>query len=1223
MRPFKTLRSRPTIGVLSGWQAYTGTLHSFLDRVFQGIITRAADRECNLLIGCGTGRPYGVSFGRPAWPLHSPEVDFIPVGPWNCDGLIIVPAIGYASQTEYVNQLIKQRYPMVFVGDIQAAPSASADNYGGVREAVDHLVAHGHRRIAYISGRHGGLDGDSQRRLQGYLDGLQHNGIGIDPNLISPGFHSIVGGRQAAADLLSRKVEFSAIIASNDESAIGAMQVLQAAGRQTPRDVAVIGFDDRIDARAQSPMLASVHYPMFEVGHQAVDLLIKYIDGTLTQLEQMHIPAHLVTRESCGCQPGMVSVFTPGQGSFHRTILDAEGLPALTRTIAAIVSREEFHTVQVEVEDLSQRLVAALQNSLYHGDSAEFLAAFQQILADTSSQNNNLIVWYKVISEIRNWIPVLVTDPLVRLNPEQAEEMLNRLWNAASEIIQGHSARQQVHSAQQARHLSEIFSNLSSVSDAHTIYAEITRQLPNVGIQHSSVVFQHSELAGESTSYELQNPPPGLDPTAWHFTAGQFPPPGLFSDQSVFHLALLPITIQNNQNGFVALDTGNMDLCALVVQQLTAALRSAHFFREAVAARQIAETEQRRVEQANRVKNHFLSWVVHELRTPVSLIYGLSDMLLQVREQADSSKILVDREDIDRFHIGSEHLVNLIRDVLDLSSSELGQLKLAFEVIDLKDELENILLISRKQAQNKGLALRAEISAALPQVRGDRTRIRQIVLNILNNAIKFTSHGEVILRAENAGRAVKITIQDTGLGIPLSEQALIFEEFRQSERTAERSFGGLGLGLAICKRLVEMHGGQIGVHSSGEEGQGSTFYFTLPAALDLSPSPASNAEPKAGQNVLLLVDRPAESGPLRAYLAQIGCTVTEKTAAPDTNWREAVLSSRPDAILLDSGLAVRLGWEILKALKENPDTLDLPVIFYSLSEKDRSGALLEFDYLTKPVNSNSLVKALQAQHIFSDSASPENSRTILIVDDEKETLELHARMVQAQLPHCRVVLARSGREALKLLQQPSPDLVLLDLMMPEMDGFAVIEAMRRDESTRKIPVIVLTGQALDAQDMQRLNAKVSAVLGKGIYSQTELLAHVTEILQRRRKTGSESLRVTLKAMAYIHLNYACQISRKDIAEHVGLSERHLTRCFNLELGITPMTYLNRYRVKQARQLLEGGQTSIAQIAEQVGFSSGEYFSRVFREEVGISPREYEQGKTPENMSQKWKNSSFK
>ena len=246
---------------------------------------------------------------------------------------------------------------------------------------------------------------------------------------------------------------------------------------------------------------------------------------------------------------------------------------------------------------------------------------------------------------------------------------------------------------------------------------------------------------------------------------------------------------------------------------------------------------------------------------------------------------------------------------------------------------------------------------------------------------------------------------------------------------------------------------------------------------------------------------------------------------------------------------------------------------------------------------------------FAESGNPaETQKTILIVDDENETLNLHTRMVQTQYPNSQIIQAHNGREALQAVRQRRPDLILLDLMMPEIDGFTVLETMQQDEVSRNIPVIVLTGQALTSADMERLNCGVTSVLGKGMYSVQETMKHVTDALIRRRRAGSETQRVVLKAMAYLHTNYSASITRKDVADYVGLSERHLTRCFNQELGLTPMTYLNRYRVKQAKELLKTGRKSIAEIAEIVGFSSGGYFTRVFRDEVGLSPRDFMRSK---------------
>jgi AraC-like DNA-binding protein len=177
-------------------------------------------------------------------------------------------------------------------------------------------------------------------------------------------------------------------------------------------------------------------------------------------------------------------------------------------------------------------------------------------------------------------------------------------------------------------------------------------------------------------------------------------------------------------------------------------------------------------------------------------------------------------------------------------------------------------------------------------------------------------------------------------------------------------------------------------------------------------------------------------------------------------------------------------------------------------------------------------------------------------------------------------------------------------MMPVLDGFAVLEEMRKIESTRNIPVVVITGQSLTKEDMSRLNSGVASVLGKGMFSVAETLQHLADALAHKRKPGSESQHMALKAMAYIHAFYTEPISRRDVAAHVGLSERHLTRCFHQEVGLTPITYLNRYRVKQAKVLLDAGEKGITEIAVEVGFSSSSYFTRVFRDEAGVSPREY-------------------
>ena len=237
----------------------------------------------------------------------------------------------------------------------------------------------------------------------------------------------------------------------------------------------------------------------------------------------------------------------------------------------------------------------------------------------------------------------------------------------------------------------------------------------------------------------------------------------------------------------------------------------------------------------------------------------------------------------------------------------------------------------------------------------------------------------------------------------------------------------------------------------------------------------------------------------------------------------------------------------------------------------------------------------------------EDEKTILIVDDEPRILDMHIRMLKSQLPACRVLKADNGQTALRVIEQTIPDLVLLDLMMPELDGFEVLKVMRDRESTRNIPVIILTAQILTREDMERLQQGVAAVLGKELFSITEIMSQVEAVLARNKQMGREAQRIVRRTMAYINEHYAESFSRSELAQYVAVSENYLTRCFSQEIGVTPTTYLNRRRIKQAKELLENGETNITEVALRCGFSDSSYFTRVFRREVGVTPSAYSNG----------------
>ncbi len=527
-------------------------------------------------------------------------------------------------------------------------------------------------------------------------------------------------------------------------------------------------------------------------------------------------------------------------------------------------------------------------------------------------------------------------------------------------------------------------------------------------------------------------------------------------------------------------------------------------------------------------------------------------------------------------------------------------------------------------AREKGLVWRSEIPADLPLVWGDRLRLRQVALNLIGNAVKFTEQGEVALRVKVEDGEVVVSVSDTGLGIPPEEQQVIFDEFRQSGRTLARGYGGLGLGLAICRRLVELHGGRLEVRSSGKEGADSTFYVTLPVAKDVESRAKKHRRPSS-ESVLVLARKFSTAGlRLREHLICQGFAVELMWLEEQSAWLPRLLSRPPGVVVVDAGGNAAQGWETLKALKENPVTRDIPVVFYALTEEEKAGSALELDYLTKPIGTVELVQALERHGLIGKGIS--EKKTVLLVDDEPAILEMHARIVQAQSSSYHVRKARNGREALEIIQQERPDLILLDLIMPELDGFGVLEALQQRETTRTIPVIVLTGQELTEEDMTRLNRGVTAVLGKGLFNVEETLRHIEQALSRQRKLGSAMQRLVREAMAYIHEHYAEPLSLQHIGRNIGISEGYLVRCFQRELGVTPMTYLNRYRVNQARALLTISDETVTEIASRVGFADSGYFSRVFREETGLSPSEYRRrygrsGSNPsllpsERMSQK-------
>ena len=1167
---------KPTIGVLAGWQFYrTATNLSYLAPVFRGVNRAAQDLGCNLLFGCGIGPSASPSDPlRPAWPVPTPDTDFVPIGPWNTDGILVANPLHTQARSDYVRGLIQDGHPLLFIGSGENGPMMVADNSAGIQEAMHHLVDHGHRQIAFIAGSLEDMGGDSGDRLSAYQSFLKSNDLEINPLRVAYGRHVFDGGYSAMMQILQNGVPFTAVVSSNDESALGAMQALEESGCRIPQDVAIIGFDNRLEGAVHEPGLSSVHVPLFDMGYQALKRMYLHLEGKTELVGKVEVGTRLIARESCGC------------GSHNVLLVHAESNTEtqLANIILSAVLNQAHSLTDEELKSFCDQLVEAFAESVRHADAKKFQNTLMDVLQKTAIADDDAHIWQAAIS-------LLGTGDWE--GPELAKETLDHAHLMISVQTQRQYRHYVLNERRISSHLSLLTDRLLGALDEQQIFEILANHLPELDIRTAMLAMFEPE-EDDPVAWSCVRNLTVIDQPQVRFPSSDFPPQGLIADEQPFILTLIPLVSRTGQLGYVAFGTEPLDLYGAIVQQLGGAFNTARLYRQAVEDRQLAE-------EANRMKSRFLSTISHELRTPLNLIVGLSGILLQENEEGSSPLPESAQKDVERIHAYSQHLGGLIGDVLDLASSDAGQLRLNKEVLELGEVLNIISESGRQLASDKGLSWRADIAENGPWVSGDRIRLRQVALNLVNNAIKFTTNGEVSLKVEAGDGIVTVSVHDTGLGIPPEEQKSIFNEFDRSQRSVLLGYSGLGLGLAICKRLIEMHEGTVGVQSTGEEGAGSTFYFTLPVVQPPAErSTQKSAAPKDQRIIIVVTDQADSSDDLCKQLQEHGFKIHVTRMGSSPSWLSSLFEMLPDAVLLDAGLVSDHGWDAVRAIKENQSVGNIPVLFYRSDLDGR--AFLELEYLTKPIELDALTRILDQQWLSSSAERLVN--TILVVDDEPIILDMHARIVQSHSSSNRVLKARNGREALEILGHETVDLVLLDLQMPEMDGFEVLENMRENESMRKIPVIIVTGRMLTDVEMARLNQGVAAVLQKGLFSLDETVEHINKALERKRRLSGDAQRLVRKAMAYIHEHYAEPISRRSIAQHVNIAEDYLTFCFRQELGATPIKYLQRYRLNQARRLLLESDMSIIEIALMVGFSDAGYFSRLFHREVGVSPDKF-------------------
>ena len=559
------------------------------------------------------------------------------------------------------------------------------------------------------------------------------------------------------------------------------------------------------------------------------------------------------------------------------------------------------------------------------------------------------------------------------------------------------------------------------------------------------------------------------------------PNPFLLDTQSQ---VAIPLRVGERTVGVIDIQSKDLDafsqddlsvLQSLADQVAIAIDNAASYERSQILIKELQEVDQ--------LKSQFLANMSHELRTPLNSIIGFSRVILK---GIDGPVSEMQHQDLTAIYNSGQHLLGLINDILDLARIEAGKMELNFEEVKLSEMVNSVLSTAKGLVKEKSIQLVAKIPADMPTVRGDTMRVRQVLINLLSNASKFTDEGTITVEAlvqkgPNGKPEALINVIDTGPGISVEGQEKLFKAFSQVDGSATRKSGGSGLGLSICANLVSLHNGRISVHSA--EGKGSTFWFTLP----LFHQPVEKI-PEGKKVILAIDDDPQVTSLYERYLNPQGYHVVPLTDPSQA--KAKILELKPYAVTLDIMMPNIDGWTVLTSLKTDPETRHYPVVICSIMEQtDKGFNLGASDYLVKPILEEEIVNAINKLN------TDGNIREVMVIDDDPNDLRLIEKILTNHGQY-KATLVEGGRKGWEAINANPPHAIILDIFMPDMDGFTILEKLRENPVLREIPVLVVSGGGLTNEQHQQLADYGQRLIAKGSLKEDELIASIENALKR-------------------------------------------------------------------------------------------------------------------------------